>query len=156
VDNLSLKDFYTVNKMSFERQNLKMPYSYDYLKKIDDKLSSENKRKIFFAVDNKDIIHAVLYVIWDDNCSYLLLSGADPMYRDSCAQIYLDWESIKFTKNELNLSHLNFCGSMIKNIAKIWQDFGAVEKPYYSIAKSNSKSHQVITHLNSIKKIALE
>ncbi len=61
--------------MTFNRQNLDIPYSLESLIRLDNSCVKHNCREIYYAVDKNDIIHAVSYIVWDDNSSYGLMSG---------------------------------------------------------------------------------
>lgn len=134
----TLEDFYLVNKMTFERQKIKIPYSYKLIEEKDKALSSRNSRKIFFAVDEQERIHSALYLIWDSRSSYVHMVGEDPDLRNSGAGSLLIWEAIQFTKNQLKLNCFDFEGSMIEGVEEVRRAFGAIQKPYFEISKINS------------------
>jgi lipid II:glycine glycyltransferase (peptidoglycan interpeptide bridge formation enzyme) len=136
---LSIDRFYEINKKTFERQNLLLPYSFNFLKYHDEILSKNSSREIFYAEDEKGNIHSALYLTWDNNSSYVHMVGEDPELRKSAAGILLVWESILHTKNILKLDNYDFEGSMLENVEQVRRSFGAVQKPYFSITKTNSK-----------------
>lgn len=147
--NFSLEDFYDLNKMTFERQGLKIPYSLSYINKIDDACAKHNSRKMFFAIYDNKIITAI-YVIWDKNSAYLLMSGSDPQYRNLNGKDLLVWHAIKYLSNET--SNFDFEGSMIENIESYNRSFGAVQKPYFNIYKENSRLLKVRNGLREVFK----
>lgn len=129
----NIEDFYEVNKKTFSRQNIEIPYTFDYIKKIDTILNENNSRKILFAIDeNKNIIAAV-YLIYDKKCTYYLMGGADPKYRDTGAQTLLVWEGIKFAANVSG--SFDFEGSIVKTIEKYFRGFGGKQKIIYNVCK---------------------
>lgn len=138
-DEGSIEDFYRINKMSFDRQKIKIPYSLQFLKDKDVVLEQIGCRKMFFAIDETGKIHAVLYLIWDEGSSYVHLVGEDPELRSSGAGILLLWEAIRFTAEELGLDRFDFEGSMIEGVEEVRRSFGATQKPYFCITKINSK-----------------
>jgi lipid II:glycine glycyltransferase (peptidoglycan interpeptide bridge formation enzyme) len=138
-DDLSLDEFYTLNMMTFERQGLKPPYTFQFIKKLDNVLVNQNRRKIFFAFDDSGKIHSSLYLIWDDRSSYVHMVGENPKLRNSGAGIFLIWEAIKFTKNELKLDVFDFEGSMIEGVESVRRACGGVQKQYFSLIKCQSK-----------------
>ncbi|MBL4654546.1 MAG: GNAT family N-acetyltransferase, partial [Bacteroidia bacterium] len=129
--------FYKVNKMTYERQKIKIPRSINYVKKIDTECKERNCRKILFAKDNDGNIHAVLYIIWDSNCCYYLMGGSDPKFKNSDATSLLFWEAIKFSSSQ-NLS-FDFEGSMIEPIERYIRGFGAIQTPFFQITKTSSR-----------------
>jgi len=139
VHDKSVKAYYEVNKMSIDRQNLIFPISLEAFTRIDARLEKMEKRKMFFAVDEKDQIHSVIYLIWDAHSSYMLLAGDNPELRKSGAGIFLVWEAIKYTKNVLKLNKFDFLGSMVKPIEITRRQFGAEQKTYINVKKYSSK-----------------
>lgn len=139
VTDKSVDEFYNVNKLTFDRQNISIPYSLEFLKRQDNALKEHNARKIFFAVDNDEQVHSALYLIWDSMSSYVHMVGEDPILRQSGAGIFLILEALKFTAYELGLNCFDFEGSMIKSIEEVRRSCGGVQKPYFQITKVNSR-----------------
>lgn len=130
----SVEDFYEINKKTFDRQNMKMPYSKEFLMRLDSILKEKNSRQMFFALnENKDIVAGV-YLIYDKNCTYYLMGGADPDYRKLGAQTILVWESIKFASKVSN--KFDFEGSIIKSIESSFRQFGGKQKLIHTVYKS--------------------
>ena len=130
-----VEHFYTINKMTFDRQNINMGYSLDYVRSIDQACCNRNCRRIWFAKDKDNHIHSAIYVIWDENSAYYIMGGGDPAFRNSGAHSLLLWEAIKFAGQ---VSHsFDFEGSMYENIEPVFRGFGAVQKPYMEITRGN-------------------
>lgn len=139
VSDRSLEEFYEIQKKTFEKQKMPVPYSFDFIKKFDATLAKENARKVLFAIDEKDQIHSVAYLTWDEETAYFQMTGNDPNFRNSGAGVLIVWESIKFAKEVLGKKRFDFCGSVIENIAKVRQEFGAEQVPYFNLKKFESK-----------------
>ncbi|MDA8972461.1 MAG: GNAT family N-acetyltransferase [Saprospiraceae bacterium] len=135
----SLEDFYSVQQKTFNRQKLTMPFSFEVLKKLDLALKKNKSREIFFAVDEDEKIHSVVYLIWDENTAYYLMAGDDPDLRNSGAGILTTWHSIQYAKETLGKKDFDFLGSMIEPITRVRRNFGAKQIPYFEIKKYNSK-----------------
>ena len=138
VSNRSIKDFYEVAMMPFQRQKLPLPFGFEFFKKYDQAMQYHNARHLLFAVDEKEQIHSVAYLLVDHDRVYFHLAGDHPDLRKSGAAVLLIWEAIKFTKNELGLNIFDFEGSMIQPIERVRREFGAVQQPYFEIKKYNS------------------
>jgi len=132
---LGLKEFYRVAMLSFERQGMKNPYSFEYLKKLDDALIQHNARELFFAVDQDGKVHSVVYLIWDRMSSYFHIAGDDPDLRDSNASKLLVWEAIQYTREVLHLPVFDFEGSMLPSVEPLRRRFGAEQVPYLRVWK---------------------
>lgn len=135
----SPETFYDINRLSFERQGLNMPYTLEQFLKHDAALAKHNARQIFFAKDESGRKHSAAYLIWDAKSSYYHLSGDDPELRNSGAGILLVWEAIRFTKETLGLEIFDFEGSMMQSVETIRRQFGAVQVPYFYIWKYHSR-----------------
>lgn len=133
-DNLSIEEFYNINTMTFDRQNLDIPYSLESLTRLDNSCIKHNCREIFYAIDENNVIHGALYIVWDDNSTYGLMAGANPKYRNSGASTLLVWNAIKHSSEKVN--KINFGGSIVEPIENFFRPFGAVQKPYFEISKA--------------------
>jgi len=131
-----IESFYSVNKLSFQRQNMDIKYSFELVNKIDTYLKKNNQRRILFAKDKNGNIHAVLYLFWDYEKAYYLWGGADPEYRNSNAQTLLLWEAIKIASKHVD--SFDFEGSMIQGVAKAFRKFNAEAVPYHRIYKTKN------------------
>lgn len=134
-----IKDFYDINKKTFDRQKMDMPYSYEFIEKLDKVLEERNNRKIFFAINESNEVIAALYLAYDNNCAFYLMGGADPSYRDTGVQSLLLWESIKFASTVSK--RYDFEGSMIKSIESFFRQFGGKQKMLFNVYKSNPVVH---------------
>ncbi len=148
----NIQDFYDINKKTFERQGIKIPYSLDLLIEKDNILSEKNCRKIYFAVDEQHRIHSALYLIWDELSSYVHMVGEDPELRKSGAGILLIYESLKYTKEVLGLDCYDFEGSMIESVEEVRRACGGVQRPYHSISKTNSRLLKCMQALSLLKR----
>lgn len=131
----SIEDFCKINKKIFERQGIVYPYSLDFLKRIDYACSENNSRKIFFAKDKSGKIYSAVYVIWDAESAYLLMSGSEPELRNYNCKTLLVWEAIKFASSVTK--KFDFEGSMVERIAEYNRQFGAEPKPYHYIFRED-------------------
>jgi len=136
VETDDIELFYQINQLSFERQSIKIPYSLDFIIKLDDALSKRKQRKILLAKDEENRYHAAIYLIWDDTTIYNLMLGADKKLRTSGAVQLLLWEGIQLAaaKN----STFDFEGSMMQNIEPIFNQFGGKLTPYNKIHKGGN------------------
>jgi hypothetical protein len=136
-DDLSIEQFLNINEMTFKRQGLSLPFKHEFVKRLDSACLAHESRKMFFTEDAEGLIHAAIYIIWDDNSAYLLMSGGDPKLRNSGANSLLIWEAIQFASSVTK--KFDFEGSMIESVERFFRAFGAVQKPYFDIQKTNSK-----------------
>jgi len=132
----SLSEFYRVHNLSFERQSLQAPVSFEFLRRLDEALATHGRREIFFATDlGNGTIHSVAYLVWDQHSAYYLLAGDDPGLRASGAGILIAWEAIRYAHEVLHLPVFDFAGSMVQSIERVRRQFGARQQPYFRVQR---------------------
>lgn len=135
VTDLSLDKFLDLNELTYKRQRLPLPYSREYIRRIDGACIKNNARKIFFAVDEAGQIHAAVYIVYDRKSAYYLLGGADPALNNCGAHFLALWEAVKFASQVTR--RFDFEGSMHKSIEPVFRGFGGVQTPYMEITGGN-------------------
>ena len=151
---LDIDTFLDVNELTFVRQGQRLPYSRDLVKRLDNACVAYNARKIFFGKDEEGKIHAVAYVVWDENSAYYLMGGGDPELRNSGATSLCLWEAIQFAATVTK--RFDFEGSMIEPVERFFRAFGAKQIPYFSISKNNSRRALLRQSVGIIKKALLK
>lgn len=133
VDDLGLDCFLEINEMTFLRQGRQLPYSRSFLRRLDAACETHGARKILFAVDDKNRVHATCYVVWTEPAAYYLMGGADQDLRASGATSLLLWEAIRFSRTVAGT--FDFEGSMLESIEHFFREFGPRQMPYFSVSK---------------------
>jgi lipid II:glycine glycyltransferase (peptidoglycan interpeptide bridge formation enzyme) len=128
--------FYEMNKKTYERQSINIPYTYELFEKLYKNLNDKGCVEILYAKDAENVIHSAALFAYDHDTVYYLMSGSDEQYRDSQSLTLLIYEGIKLA-NRLG-KKFDFEGSMKKNIEKFFRQFGAVQKQYFDIKKEFS------------------
>ena len=136
IDSLTLTDMYSMLSKTFKRQNMAVPFDFDWFSKFDEIINKNNARKMFFTVDSQNNLHAALYLVYDKNAAYYLLGGADPEFRSSGAMYLNVFEAIKYSASFTN--KFDFEGSVVPQIESMFRSFGAFQKQYFRISKNNS------------------
>lgn len=128
-----VEDVLRMATLTFQRQNLRLPYSPDLLYRLDDAATRNAKRLAISCTDDEGNVHSSAYIVGDERRAYLLVSGIDPIYRQFESGLLLQWSGIKaaaaFTKT------YDFEGSMIEGIESFYRRFGATQTPYSSVTK---------------------
>lgn len=132
-----VEKFYHMVGKTYQRQQKGPPVSLEFLKGIDAACEARNCRKILFALDNQERVHAALYLVWDEHSAYHLLSGGHPELRTSGATSLLMWHAIQSAATVTR--SFDFEGSMIQPIERFFSAFGSTQKPYLQIEKINSR-----------------
>lgn len=134
---LGVGSFLDVNTKTFERQGLRLPYPRELVERLDAACAERDARRIFFAVDGDGRVHAALYIVWDPESAYYIMSGGDPELRVSGASSLLAWEAIRFC-SEVTAS-FDFEGSMIPSVERFFRSFGPRQVPYLRVSRENRR-----------------
>jgi hypothetical protein len=126
IDDIEI--FLSLNQMTYRRQGREMPYSPDLVRRLDAACRARDARRIFLAEGVDGVPHAGLYLVWDAESAYCLMSGSDPRLRHSGAISLLRWEAIKFAGQVTR--RFDFEGSMVQGIERFFRAFGARQVPY--------------------------
>lgn len=149
VFDISSDVFYENHRMTLSKQGADISYSYELFKNIYDSCYANNSGRTIAAYDKEGNLHCALFVIWDGMSAYDLISTIDPLYRNVGAASLLIKETITYVSEFVN--KFDFEGSMIEPVERSFRQFGAIQKPYFSISKTNSKSIKVYRFLKSLK-----
>ncbi len=135
--NNDISKFYEINKMSYARQNQSIRYSHRFMENIHKEITKREQGKMYFAIDEDENIHAVVYIIWDKNSAYYMWGGGNPAYRNSGATSLLLWTAIQECSEFVKI--FDFEGSMIEPVERFVRSFGTKQVSYNKIYKFNNK-----------------
>ena len=133
IEGNDVDEFWNLHKKVFEKQGLECPFSYELWNRVYNACIQHNCGKIIYAVDSKNNILSILFLVWDEQSMYHLLGGSMPEYQQLQTYNMLTWEGIKLA-SEMNLKY-DFEGSVIKKISKSMRQFGGKPMPYFRIRK---------------------
>jgi len=139
---------YELIKKTYDRQNKILSISKSFIKRIEDACQKNKNSKVFYAIDENGIVHAAIYIVWDEVSAYYLAGGANTKFRTSGAMSLLMWTAIKYASTVTK--QFDFEGSMIKPIERFFSSFGAKQVPYIQITKTNSFYIKFKESLNNI------
>lgn len=154
--NIDINKFYEINKMTFDRKGMKIPYSFELLKSLDKACLNRECREILYAIDENENIHAAIYLVWDNMSIYYILGGINPEFKKTNATSLLLLEGLKLA-NEKKLK-FDFEGSMDFDIEKFFSSFGGIQKPFFTISKRysfelKSTVYSIVNNWNNLKRI---
>ena len=149
IDSDDIETFYEVNRITFDKQGVKMSYDLKYIRELYTRAKKENSVIMKFAIRN-NIVYSVMIGVYDKNTLYILLAGSDRTIQTYGAEYLLFWEMMKFA-SEHNLSY-DFEGSIIEGIEKRNRSFGAVPKRFFKITKNNSFALKTLKYLKGLIK----
>lgn len=136
-DDLGVECFLDLNRKSYARQSMGVPYADELVRRLDLACEIRSCRKIWIAEDQQGRAHAGIYVVWDENSAYYLMGGGDPELRSSGATSLCLWQAIRHAASVTD--RFDFEGSMIEPVERFFRGFGARQVPYFSIFKTPSR-----------------
>lgn len=147
-DNFNLIQIYSLLKQTYSKQNIEIPYSFLTFKDIVNKSIQQNQGKLLIAKDEKDNVNGVLFIVWDDNICYNLISGIDFRFEKNKVMAYLTWKAMQYA-HSLNLKTFDMEGSMLKNIEHYFRFFSGTRTPYLVITKEYSKLYSLLRKIKN-------
>lgn len=139
--------FYDHHKLTMNQNGKKINYSFTTFKCIYDSAILNDSGRIIGAYDQDNNLHAALFVVWDNQCAYNLISTIDVNFRNSGASSLVVYEAIKNVAE--NTKSFDFCGSMDEHIESSIRKFGGDQVTYFSISKINSSLLRCVDFLKS-------
>ncbi len=128
-----LEEFYRVNKLTFDRQGIEIPYSYEKFKDIYEACRQRDRVKLLAAKDPSGRVHSVAMLVWDRGSVYFLLNGTDPDLKQHQANLLLIDKSVEVA-HDLGLK-FDFEGSVIRAVNHCFREFAGTPMPYFRITK---------------------
>lgn len=125
--------FYAEHEKVFLKQGRPCPFNQEFWLRLYTACRSHDACQMFFAQDEGQNIHALLFLVWDERSVYHLLGGYMPEYSSSQAYPALIYHCIQFAHKK-GLAY-DFEGSMLRQVQKSFRQFGGVPMPYYRIRK---------------------
>jgi hypothetical protein len=136
-----IETFIALNRMTFDRQGMAAPYSADLIRRLDAACSARGLRRIFCAEDADGRAHAALYLVWDADSAYCLMSGNDPELRHCGAVSLLRWEAIKFAGRVTRC--FDFEGSMLRGVERFIRAFGGRQVQFARLVHAGTLKGQL-------------
>jgi Acetyltransferase (GNAT) domain len=124
---LGIDNFLPMVEMTFQRQGKNLPYKRELVYRLDTACATHGSRRMFFAEDATNRIHAAAYIVWDRNVAYYLMGGANPELRNSGAHSFVLWEAINFCASVT--AAFDFEGSALRAVEPFFRAFGGRPLP---------------------------
>jgi lipid II:glycine glycyltransferase (peptidoglycan interpeptide bridge formation enzyme) len=105
----------------------------EYFDKILFNFANEGNSFAYVAYQDNNPI-AASFCVHDQQSSYYLFGGYDPVQKHHGAGVSCMWQSILYAK-QTGLKTFDFEGSMIPEVEKYFREFGGTLVPYYHVGK---------------------
>ena len=131
--------FYEINKKTFDRKGLSIPYSKELVRRIYENNNSSHCVKIYIAEFKRKPV-AASFLVADQLAVYYLMGGVDTENELPSDLSAMDLLIIQGIKDALDSGKaFDFEGSMMETVEKYFRSFGATQCQYFEISKTNSK-----------------
>jgi GNAT acetyltransferase-like protein len=151
LNNASLDDFFRLNQMTLDRQNVQLPISKKNLTTIHHTLQNERVSQIIVVKDQEGRLCGGAYIVWDNKRAYYLMGGFNPEVRSSGGTALALWEAIQYTSKVLKLPEFDFEGSNIPGIERSFRQYGGILTPYFTVYRSTTFAKLIILTSSLIK-----
>lgn len=131
-DPTAIAGLYDFQKVTLEEKRVNQPYSEDQLQTLLDASIANNSGALWVARE-KGTIQAIIWNVWDQECSYYLMGGKNPDMVNTKAMSLLLWHCILEAKRRGN-KYFDFEGSMDNGVERFFRSFGA-ERALYLVLK---------------------
>ena len=130
---MTAEEFYALQCLQWETVGQRDILSKELVMSVISTAISRNQGMLFSAKDVLGTTHAALFVIWDAQSAYSLMSAIHPQYRSSGASTLMVWEAMKRLSTVTR--SWDFEGSMSESVENSFRLFGAVPATYFKISK---------------------
>ncbi len=145
-DKFNLTQIYDLLQRTYIKQKTKIPYSFTTFENIVSQSIQRNQGRLLIAKDEKENINGVLFIVWDNNICYNLISGIDSRFEKNKVMAYLTWKAMQHA-HSLNLRTFDMEGSMLKNIEHYFRFFSGTRTPYLCITKEYSLFYSLLRRI---------
>lgn len=145
---MSGEEFYNHLSDYFKTRNENVIFSKDLFLSFHDACKKRNQGTVISVVDAEDVVHAALFVVWDANTAYNLISTIHPQHKSSGGSTLVIFEAIKHLSKIVPV--FDFKGSMDQGIENSFSQFGTEQLPYFNIKKYNSLITRLLLPLMSL------
>jgi hypothetical protein len=124
TDAADMAAFWELCQHTFRHRGVRQPFAEAFLRDFVAAWLSHGQGRFFSAHDAAGRVHAMLFLVWDADTAYYLLSFAHPVLRKSGAVPLLIWEAIQWAQAQ-GLTTFDFEGSALPGVEEFFRGFGA-------------------------------
>lgn len=130
---MNADEFYDLQCLQWAAVGKRDVLSRALVRSVVEQSRSRGQGMIVRAKDADGNTHAAIFVVWDEQSAYDLMSAIHPDFRSSGASTLVVWEAMKRLSRTTRA--WDFEGSMIEGVENSFRQFGAVPTPYFQISK---------------------
>lgn len=135
-DTSYLKDLYNFQRNTLAGKGTFFAYSFADMQQAMDACLANDSAALWVAKAG-DVVQAIVWHVWDKNCSYYLMGGQNHEANGYKAMTALLWHVIKEAKRKGH-STFDFEGSMDEGVERFFRSFGAQRELYLVLQRNDS------------------
>ncbi|MBQ7984942.1 MAG: GNAT family N-acetyltransferase [Bacteroidales bacterium] len=142
----SLKEIYNILCQTYANQKVSVPFSLKDLENITAFARTYNQGRWFAAVDDEENIHAVLFLLWDNDTAYSLINATNYRFASSNAGALIVFKAMQYAHSQ-QLKRFDFEGSMLKGVENFYIHFNSLRTPYIYMVKYYGRLYKCLRTL---------
>lgn len=131
-----LYQLYEFQKATLGKKDVLVYYSLPQMQQLFDACKANGNTALWVAKKG-DIVQAIVWEVWDNDCAYYLAGAKNPTEKDSRAMTALLWHAIK-EAIQRGKKTFDFEGSMDPGVEKFFRNFGGRRELFLIIQKNDS------------------
>jgi hypothetical protein len=131
-----IDDLIFLNNKTFEKQGLKPVCTPDFLKRLWNVASAQEKAHMYVAKTSDDKPVAALLTVHDKRTTYQIVSGVNPEFRGIPGAYLVLWNALQETI--LSGRDFDFEGSSLRGVESFYRRWGATAVPIWRFEKAGS------------------
>jgi len=149
VFHIPAEEFYQNHQMTLASQGENISYSECLFNRLYRAAYERNCGVTIGAYDLNENMHAALFIVWDEESAYDLISTIDPQFRTFGAASLLVKEAIAHVATQTK--KFDFEGSMIEGVERSFRQFGAKQLPYFQVKRTPSRILRTLKFLRDLR-----
>lgn len=133
-----IPDLLLLHEKTFLRKEKKYIYAKALIQQIITNSYAHDSGKLLAAIDTDGNVIGAIFIAWDNEQAYLLLSAVDIEKSHKGTICLLIWQAI-LTAQKQGLKVFDFEGSMDEGIEPFFRRFGGERKSFFNFHLNNSK-----------------
>ena len=140
-----LPELFHFHEHTLNRKQRSLPYGLSDLQRIMDACLANNSAALWVAKEGSET-QAIVWQVWDRNCSYYFMGGQNPGAASYKAMSLLLWHAIK-TSRAMGINTFDLEGSMDQGVERFFRSFGGRRTLYIILQKNSSLLWRIKTKL---------
>lgn len=130
--------FYDHLTATLARRQLTPTFSRSAFLRVHDACVARDHGQTIGVSDAGGEVHAAVFVVWDADTAYLLVTSIDPKWRDDGSGSLAIWEAIQRAAERCE--RFNLEGSMIEGVERSYRAFGGSHVPYHVVISASRRA----------------